>query len=396
MESLLRTLFLVSLLLGTTVRVPVYGSVVLYPFDAALFCFLLFSFPRTTGVVRMRGILVSSWIAFLGVGLLSLILNSTRVPVNEWIAGSGYLIRIAFYSLLVPVVIKSNESSAWVKRLYWLGMGFAVLGLIQFAMYPNLRNLEYLGWDPHYYRLFSTLLDPNFTGAVLVLTFFAGFAFSGKTQRNLLMPVAQSVVLLALVLTRSRSSILALLLPLFWYVLYSRNWRYLLVAGVVLAGAFFAPVPFAQVTPMTRSVSGVARMTNWSKSVQLIARAPLFGYGFNLLRSLRTTEDADGSLSWKSHAAAGADNSILVILLTTGIAGLAVFLRLAYGVARLGMQLLSGKQQWIGVVFSLSFLSIAVHALFNNTLFYPWIFFWMCILLGTGMSSTDKKNINRG
>ena len=39
-------------------------------------------------------------------------------------------------------------------------------------VYPDLRNLWYLGWDPHYYRVFATLLDPNYVGILLVLTIF--------------------------------------------------------------------------------------------------------------------------------------------------------------------------------------------------------------------------------
>ena len=49
------------------------------------------------------------------------------------------------------------------------GSLIVLLGFIQLMFYPALRNLYYLGWDEHLYRMFSTFLDPNFAGAFFVL-----------------------------------------------------------------------------------------------------------------------------------------------------------------------------------------------------------------------------------
>ncbi len=116
------------------------------------------------------------------------------------------------------------DPKLWLKGLYAVGVGLGLIGLIQFFMYPDLRNLMYLGWDPHYYRLFSTLLDPNYMGLLLVFTLLMGFGIFTK-KHSVWIIAGQLVTFVALLLTYSRSSFLALGAAIVVWTLIRKNWK---------------------------------------------------------------------------------------------------------------------------------------------------------------------------
>ena len=43
--------------------------------------------------------------------------------------------------------------------------------VFNYFIFPDVRSLAVDQWDPHYYRLVGSLLDPGFTGIILVLFF---------------------------------------------------------------------------------------------------------------------------------------------------------------------------------------------------------------------------------
>ena len=169
-------LFLVSLLLGQLAGISVAQGVTLYLHDFAAVAILVYGI--LTGAIRrsMTGSrLVKSIVAFTIVGVLSLLVNASLVPTTALWKGSLYLLRWVVYAGVYFALAGSLVSSVFLLRgLFLLGTGLAVAGLFQFVFYPDLRNLMYLGWDPHYYRVFSTLFDPNFSGILFVLTLIVG------------------------------------------------------------------------------------------------------------------------------------------------------------------------------------------------------------------------------
>ena len=105
---------------------------------------------------------------------ISLVFNLKNFSLNQILIGSLYLFRFISYSsiyFLVKIIFKKNSRFVEIILLAW-GLIFIFLGFLQYFLYPNLRNLYYLGWDDHLYRLFSTFLDPNFAGL-----FIASFLF---------------------------------------------------------------------------------------------------------------------------------------------------------------------------------------------------------------------------
>ena len=387
-----QTLFLGSLLFGTGIRIPIYQGAYIYPHDCTLLLYYL-SYIFVYGKnISFNQTIVKPMCLFLGIASLSLLINIFRFPVVEGITGAMYLLRILFYGFLFIIVSNDKKAIEWMKKLYVVGIVFAFIGFIQFLWYPNLRNLEYIGWDPHYYRLFSTLFDPNLAGIFLGLTFLTGWMFITKNNR-IWMALIQGIILMAIILTISRSALLSVFGASVFIILYKKAWNYILMLCLSVTVIFLLPVPNKSITPLFRQETGLARLNNWSESVNLISARPVFGQGFNLLRSIFEPNYSQIGTSL-SHAGAGVDNSFLFVLLTTGIVGGIAFLYLIYYLWILGVRLLQQrKNNQFGIVYASSLFAVSIHSLFNNSLFYPWIFLWLMILLGTGEVMAKKEKI---
>ncbi len=368
--TILIVLFLASLLAGQLGGISPFPGVVVYVHDIVLVLLLLFSVRKFRGSKLTKPILL-----FIAVAALSLFVNIFRFPLPEIGFGSLYLVRWSFYAALYCIVVQDKKYvHFWLQGLYIVGVGLGVIGLLQFFLYPDLRNLMYLGWDPHYYRLFSSLLDPNFAGILLVLTLLLGFGLWKKKQHNYLLIIGQIVAFVSLLLTYSRSSYAALAVAVLCFAAWTKQWKIALgiVAFAVLV--FVLPRTSGSTLSLLRQDSSQARVGNWQDSLQLIAKAPLFGYGFDTLRYLNKAPSAIISKS-----ASGLDSSILFVLATTGVFGFAAYIYL------LIMMIRAGEKSMFYIV---SVVAILVHSLFVNSLFYPWVMIWIWILTGAVICGT--------
>jgi len=361
--KLLTILFLGSLLLGQMGGLSPWPGVVVYVHDIILAILVVLYIKK----IR-RSKLIIPIAAFIAAAILSLLVNVWRFPLPELGLGSLYLVRWALYGALYVLVLQNYvDPKLWLKGLYAVGVGFGILGLIQFFLYPDLRNLMYLGWDPHYYRVFSTLLDPNFLGIILVFTLLLGFGILTKKNRMVVI-AGQLVSFVALLLTYSRSSFLALGAAIVVWAVIQKRWKLFIILAAFACLLVILPKIPGDTLSLTRLDSSLARVGNWQESLQLIAKAPVFGYGFNTLRYL---SPAAGDIV--SKAAAGVDSSVLFILATTGIVGCAAYANLFISMIRTGRH----------TTFYIASLSaLLVHSLFVNSLFYPWVMIWMWILTG--------------
>lgn len=354
-------LFFVSLLLGQLGGVSLWPGVVVYVHDIILVLLLVFSLKKVRRVKLTVPIAL-----FLVSCLLSLVANISRFPLPALLTGSLYLVRWTLYAMLYVLVLQDYVyTNIWLNGLYIVGIGFGLLGLMQFLLYPDLRNLMYLGWDPHYYRLFSTLLDPNFMGIILVFTLLLGFGLLTKKNRVWII-AGQVAAFIALLLTYSRSSFLALGAAIIVWAIIRKQWEIFCVLIALTGIILVLPKIPGDTLKLTRADSSLARVGNWQESLILITKAPFFGYGFDTLRYVRPVDVV-------SKAAAGVDSSILFILATTGIVGFAAYVYLLASMIRIGKEF---------PYYSASISAILVHSLFVNSMFYPWVMIWIWILSG--------------
>lgn len=367
--NILIVLFLASLLVGQLGGITLWSGVVVYVHDILLALLVIISTGKALRAKKMpRGKLILPIALFIGTGFISLAMNYWRFPLPALLTGSLYLVRWALYAALYVIVFGNHvDNRLWFKGLYCVGVGFGLLGLLQFILYPDLRNLWYLGWDPHYYRLFSTLLDPNFIGIILVLTLLLGFGLLTKKNRVWII-AGELITFVALLLTYSRSSFMALGTAIVVLAVIKKRWKLFIILAAFACLLFIVPKIPGDTLKLTRLDSTLARVYNWQESLNLITKAPVFGYGFDTLRYLRPAAAT-------SNAAAGLDSSILFILATTGVVGLAAYVFLIVSMIRL-------RNRTLGIIYVASLSALLVHSLFVNSMFYPWVMIWVWIFTG--------------
>ena len=382
-------IFLVSLLCGTITGIPIASGVVLYLHDLVLFLGgIYYGISFIQKKIRIVPYLSKPIIYFIAVAILSLIVNITRFPWQSILVGSLYLWRWIAYALLYGVCVQQiGRGNDITKKMFTYGCAFGILGILQFIFYPNLRFLLYLGWDPHYYRLFSTVLDPNFAGILLVLSVLLGY-YLFSTEKKLSYAVASIFLLCCVYLTYSRSSYLAMAIGALVYTLLQKQWRILGIVAIFIAIIFIVPRPGGNTLRLWREDSTYSRFSNWKESAALFMTAPILGHGFNTLRFIQTPTIVD-STSFVSHAAAGVDSSILFLLVTTGVIGTVFYLSIYYAA---GVRSKKNKESAaIRILYISSIAAVLMHSLFVNSLFYPWILCWFWMLIAAVELIYDRK-----
>ncbi len=309
------------------------------------------------------------WI-FTAIALLSWLINLPRWG-QESIIGFGYLIRWVLLSAPLFLLLITDYRlpiTELIKKSIFL---LAVLGWLQYFIFPDLTRMKYFGWDDHYFRLIGTLLDPNFMGILIVIGLSLEFsAFSFK-------PLAfgrKLFYLITLAFTYSRASYLSWLVFLFGWGI-NRVFRKPIKGGILKLGRIFfrsltaysvyfwlavsaiifvlMPRPAGEGGDFSRTASISGRLQSYRQVWEIIKDNPVFGVGFNNYRLTQNKGITD-------HAAAGADNSFLFVWATTGVFGLIAFLWLIFSL-----------QPWWLV------LPIVIHSFFNNTLFFPWVLIYL-------------------
>lgn len=193
------------------------------------------------------------------------------------------------------------------------------------------------------------------------------------------------LISLAILLTYSRStylSFLASLLLLLFYqnkknsiLIFFRNFfksKYFLLIIFFLLSIIFLPKKFGEGTKLLRTSTIISRTKNWQASLHLFTKNPLFGYGFNTLRYSRKNLNLIDDNWQTSHSASGTDNSIIFLFLTLGIIGFIQFTKL--------LKYLKNKIKNDQLYFAF-FISILIHSMFQNTVFYPWVLLWIFLTL---------------
>lgn len=370
---------------GQLASLPLVAASRVTLLDVAVVIVLLYAASRSP----KKRFIPPLWAPILGFALVTIIsLAMTVGVVPTYVIGGGllYVLRWVLYAALYWVSASTLlPSGAWFACLMYSGIGIGVLGLMQYVWYPDLRNLYYLGWDPHYQRLFSSLLDPNFTGIILGVTALMLFAAAEIRKYTVGKTIGLVITVGALILTYSRSSLLAFAIGLFVFGMLTKRKVLALAVTAIIAASFVLLPHTGEGRDLFRTVSSYARFGSLERAVILIREKPVFGHGFNVLRFVATERSWIDETVIPSLAGSGLDTSLLFVGATTGIVGMLVYLWLIARLFRLGITGLKNKKENVRVTAAcyISVLTaLLIHSLFINSLFYPWVLVW--IWLGTG------------
>lgn len=325
---------------------------------------------------------------FIGVALVSLVLNIPNLSVVNLLISFSYLLRWTLYASLFFIVKEFNIEfrNRIPHLLLFSGSLVVVTGYIQYFFYPNLRNLYYLGWDEHLYRMFSAFFDPNFAGAFFVLffIFILGLIYkyikNSLISRAIVLGLLDFFVLIAIYLTYSRSAFIMLIVSLSVFLFFIKKWKFIIpiLIGLLLI-VFIVPKSFqTEGTNLLRTFSSQQRIVSSQVALKIFQTSPVFGVGFNAYRYAQNKLGLNNQLWQTTHSGAGTDNSFLFVLATTGVIGLIAYLYLILRIFALA-KLNINNNVYSLVLFS-SLAGLIFNSLFINSLFYVFILEWIWIV----------------
>ncbi|HID92446.1 TPA: hypothetical protein EYP45_04995, partial [Candidatus Peregrinibacteria bacterium] len=363
---------LLSTLFGQFFRLELAGGAILFLdlFLPALFfswCAKLIFQKRNIWTELKKFPVFFEGLLVVAIFLVSLFIAGINMTTIEFATSGFYLFRYTFLFLFSVVVyneysefLETKEHINKIKIFFlqyitFIAVGLAILGFLQLYLYPDFRAMAEKGWDPHIGRLLSTWFDPNFLGSFFsfILTLLAGifgvytkkypilsFNFS-QNKKNFTQFYNKKItgififitllLLIALLLTYSRSALLAFILPTFILgIIYFRGLLLSLSFAIILLLPF-SPRATERITDGIHSAVSITetnsmfvpdptarlRVENMQQGLQLAHQNFWTGIGFNTIRLHKTKN---------IHSSGGFDSSLLTTLVTSGIFGLIAFL----------------------------------------------------------------------
>lgn len=391
MERTLKIIFvltLIALALGDLGRIQFENGIAITGYDGGVGILVLtwFIILKRKKEIALN-VLFKPILIFTCIAALSLLINFRFLSLSDFSVSLLYLARWIFYAGIYFVVASFDTRFKKQIPVILIFISFFLIvvpGFAQYFLYPNLRNIYYLGWDEHLYRLVSTFLDPNFTASVLSLLLMLIFAAqTGKARW-----VFAGLTFVALLLTYSRSGYLMFFVGMASLLFLSNRKKYLLELLVILVfGLLLLPKNLeGEGVKLLRTASFFNRLESTQHVITIIKDNPILGVGFNAYRYTQYRYGFIKGENWRTtHSGAGTDNSFLFVLATTGIVGLISYLYLWWFILKKAYRERSVKI--ISVVFLASTTGLAVNAFFIDSLFYPFIMAWMWTLLGVTENS---------
>src|SRR3972149_883584 len=334
---------------------------------------------------------------------LSLVWALVILPRGEVFSGSLYFFRFLAYQMIFFLAQTSIKNIKQTKQIFFLVLGsgiiLSILGFVQLIIFPDFSSMTPEGWDPHIGRLLSTWFDPNLLGglfAFLALLIISQMLFEKIKFWHI---AFLSVFITALLLTFSRSSLVAFVFGFFVIIILTikRSWWMLGLGIGILIIAFLASPRIQERVGgiLTIDVTAQKRVESWSNIITLSRGNPLFGTGFNTLRYVQFEEGL--ITNSEEHSAGGSDSSFLTILATTGIFGLLAFIWLMFLALFVSWKLFINKENKFNSALGLGIIgglaSLFVHSQFVNSLLYPHMLVVVWMLLGAAVWTYQQKKL---
>lgn len=355
---------------------------------------------RNCGMVYLALGLV---LPFLLWSLFSLAINAADLSLPAIGLAVAYWVRLSSQLLLLPALLAlaSRETSRQLMRqLLWLiPICLAILGMLQLLIVPSLEGIG-RGWDPHSYRLVATWLDPNFIGGlfaimipVVLATAWASWQWS-----------ALAVIVSALLLTQSRSSLVTLLIgclfasPLVLILIARRTYPTTLIIRLASLGSLLGMVVILAGLLLGNRAGGLftfdptvtLRLNALTEVWQLAAEHSGLGVGYNAYQFAAMQAGLIGDFT--VHSRAGADNSWLTLWVTTGIVGIVLWLLPWSWVAGRLARRVWYQHDRVALAGLMALVIWVVHSQLVNSLLYGHLLIVVMMLLGVILTKPEVRH----
>ncbi|MGB9707335.1 MAG: O-antigen ligase family protein [Microgenomates group bacterium] len=299
--------------------------------------------------------------------ILNYLITSFRFNLTENLIAFFYLARIIIYFLygiFLSYWTKKNKHnfnlSSLILKLSLLVIFFS---LAQYLLYPDLRNLRYLGWDEHLYRMFGLFFDTSVAGAIYGL-FFLYFYYLKKIN-NKFQLVFLFLFLTAIVLTFSRLTYIGILITTLIDLSLRKKIKFIFLFLLTFALILIlAPKPFGEGVNLKRQFSIISRLNDYRAAFNIWKKYPIFGIGYNRIGFYKPIDGL-----FPSHSNFSFSSSYLIILVCGGIVGFFLFLS---GLLKLFFQE-KNSRIYLFFIYFLSF--------FDNIILHPFVIFLLILFL---------------
>ncbi|CAN5636264.1 hypothetical protein BH23CHL7_BH23CHL7_00340 [soil metagenome] len=334
-------------------------------------------FPRPPLAIGLAIVLFVG--TLLAVGLTAWLFGTARgmAALELWAVGIGGGLTVLFAAWLV-----GREGELRPVLIVAASITLAAALSVADTIFNGVVRESVLGWllrsevGPE--RLTGIIPAPNAAATIFLMGLAPALAialFVPRSDYRLLAAAACVVLLAAIVLTHSRSALLALVVIAALAAWRWSGWRAFAGVTVIALGAALAALAFPQLG-LSREVpfwADEARLAAWSASAQMWLAAPFTGHGFRSFEWLHlefgSTLDAPHN-EWLRFFAEGG--------LVAGVVGL--------GLLAAALAALSRGRRWVAVAAAAGLAGFAVMASFNNPLLYVQVNVPAFLLLGMGIS----------
>lgn len=387
---LIMAVFMISL--GQLQRIQLARTVAFYGHDLFIVIFIALSLLRFKINKLTLERIFTRWkylLIFLLWGFISLMINQQLSGFNfiPWLYFGRLISYLLFAFFTNSYLGKIKCFGRWWRMLFFIIMySFLLVGFSQYLLIPDLRFLDSLGWDVHYFRWAGAMLDPNFSGMILVnLLLVWLLTFKSSCKKKLYLGL---IFIAALALTYSRSAYLAfgtvvliiLTLPKQLLIISKKVFIFLLLSLIVMMPLLPRPGGLGVELGRTETITSRVQVNEDAIS-QLTASQLLIGKGF-------FTPSVNQKIQDRVAHAHFPDNLLIFLLTTTGLPGLllaSIFvtseLKKAYVEKRVAsLALISGT---------------LVHSMFNLTIFEPINLLILLLCLNWDSLSMSETGIKR-
>jgi len=339
------SLVISSLLLFWGISQPVILSPSLsFISEFIVFTSLLFLLISSFLIVR------TSNISFLCLFLVFL----SAIPIAQWLLGivffrgDAFLVCAYLLGAAMAVFVGNNLSQYRGKALLFFSLTFLYIGIVNaFFAWVQLLDLNFLGvWlrEPSSLRVYGNIGQPNLFASIMMLSLLAMIYLFEKTQcHRSLFWLVSTLILSAIVLAQSRTTLVAGLFIIIWYALsYTRvefriRWFDVIVLVIIYLGLRWfvgelLVLLFEEGTNLRAiNTSASPRLSLWQGMVAAINDGPLWGYGWAQAGVAQVLADSPfKSIQYSQHS----HNLLIDLMIWNGpILGLviiAVFTYIAY------------------------------------------------------------------
>lgn len=351
------------------------------------------------------------WITYI-ILLDILCIAINKYTFNDFVYGFLYVLRLVHLLIVVKSLhyimrdqgIKTKNIIRFIKACYFI---VVIIGVFQYFFYPiafDWYDVFYkvgFYWptpDPHHDRMLSTYLDPNYLASCLIIPISICIAqllnIRKKSVRNTNLKIKLGfeilVFIVAILLTKSRSGIVGLAFVFVVYAFLYGIKRKISVPMLIFIFVSLFTIAylllFSNITVFERirnfssDPSAMHRFDSWKISLEYFKDSHYLGIGYNMLGAYKVNigEEVGNAANY------GMDSSILFMLVTTGIAGVLIFL---YGIIKI---IFNRKKVIINNSLKMILVSSIAMSFFNNLLFNV---IWLLPVLLLGTMIEEKKKI---